>query len=177
MTQDVWGLVIAGVLLVAAFGVAFVYSRRKAAIVAVEESDPAPMTRADVYEVMATMAFVDLTENEKTQVREFIRNYRAAVGSTVRGLRQQQLLLQSFVTSVAPLWAQIDAGELIDDGSGLAGADLSMTKAEFDPVFTWTVNLLAALYSVTGGAKATVWPTREVVDGYGVQLAGPTNIG
>lgn len=123
------------------------------------------------------MAFSDLTPNEQTQVREFVRNYRAAVGSTVRGLRQQQLLYQSFASSIAPLWAQIGAGEVVDDQSRLAGADLSMTAAEFTDVFGWTVNLLAALYSVAGGAVATVWVDRETVDGYGVQLAGPGNIG
>lgn len=123
------------------------------------------------------MAFSDLTPNEQTQVRDFVRNYRAAVGSTVRGLRQQQLLYQSFAASIAPLWAQIGAGEVVDDQSGLAGADLSMTAAEFTDAFTWTINLLAALYAVDGGAVATVWPTRETVDGYGVQLAGQSNIG
>ena len=122
------------------------------------------------------MAFSDLTANEQSQVRDFIRNYRAAVADTVRGLRNQQLLLQSYTDSVAALWAEIGDAELVDDGSGLAGADLSMTKAEFTPVFTWTVNLLAALYSVAGGAQATEWPTREQVDGFGVKLAGPTNI-
>src|SRR4030042_2203084 len=74
MSNDVWGRIIAGILLVAAVGVAFVYNRRKAATVAVEEVAPAPMTRADVYEVMATMAFADLTLNEQTQLYEFIRN-------------------------------------------------------------------------------------------------------
>lgn len=123
------------------------------------------------------MAFNDLTANEQTQVRDFVRNYRPAMGSTVRGLRQQQLLLQSFLDSIAPLWAQIGDAEVIDDGSGLAGADLSMTKAEFADMFAWTVNLLAALYSVAGGAVETAWPSREIVDGYGVKLAGPTNIG
>jgi len=123
------------------------------------------------------MGFSDLTPNEQTQVREFVRNYRAAMGSTVRGLRQQQLLYQSFSASIAPLWAQIGAGEVIDDQSGLAGADLSMTAEEFTDVFTWTINLLAALYAVEGGVVATDWPTRETVDGYGVRLAGPSNIG
>ena len=122
------------------------------------------------------MPFTTLTANEQAQVRDFLRNYRAAVADTVRGLRNQQLLLQSYTDSVAALWAQVDNAEVLDDGSGLAGADLSMTKAEFQPMMTWTVNLLAALYSVAGGAKATVWPTREVVDGYGVKLAGPSNI-
>lgn len=28
-----------------------------------------------------------------------------------------------------------------------------------------------------GGAVATVWPDKETVDSYGVQLAGPTNLG
>ena len=123
------------------------------------------------------MAWADLTDNEKSEVRDFIRNYRAAMGSTVTGLRQQQLLALSYTNSVAPLWAQIGDTEVIDDQSGLAGADLSMTKAEFTAKFLWTSAVLAAIYSVTGGAKATVWQTREQVDGFGVQLAGPTNIG
>jgi len=122
------------------------------------------------------MAFEDLSSDEKTMVRTFLRNYRAAVGSTVSGLRQQQLLSQSYSDSISDLWAQIGADEVIDDGSGLAGADLAMTKSEFQTVFVWTNALLNAIYSVDGGTSAKDWDTREAVDGFGVQLAGPTNI-
>ena len=122
------------------------------------------------------MAFADLTADEQKMVRTFLRNYRAAVGSTVRGLRQQQLLKQSYVDSISDLWAQVGSDEVIDDGSGLAGADLSMTKSEFDTVFGWTSAVLNALYSVDGGTSGKDWETREDVDGYGVQLAGPTNV-
>jgi len=122
------------------------------------------------------MAFADLTADQQKMVRDFLRNYRAAVGSTVSGLRQQQLLKQSYLDSISDLWAQIGADEVIDDGSGLAGADLSMTKAEFDAVFQWTSAILNAVYSVDGGTSSRDWDTREDVDGYGVQLAGPTNV-
>lgn len=123
------------------------------------------------------MAYSDLTANEQAQVRDFLRNYRAAMADAVRGLRAQQLLLQSYTDSVAPLWDRIGNDEVVDDGSGLAGADLSMTKAEFAPMFAWTTTLLGAAYSVAGGQKTTTWPTREQVDSYGVKLAGPGNIG
>jgi len=123
------------------------------------------------------MAWADLTPIEQEEVKIFLRNYRAAMGDTVRGLRMQSLLAQSYADSVSSLWAQIDNGELIEDGSGLAGADLSMTKAEFQPMFIWTNALLNAVYDIAGGAAGTVWEDRETVDGYGVMLAGPTNIG
>ena len=101
----------------------------------------------------------------------------AAIGDTVRGLRMQSLLNTSWTNSIAAIWAKCSNGDVIPDGSGLAGADHSMTKAETQVILTWSANLLAALYSVNGGAVSTNWPARATVDGYGVQMAGPTNIG
>ena len=123
------------------------------------------------------MAWADLTPTEQEEVRTFLRNYRAAMADTVRGLRIQSLLAQSYADSIASLWEEIGSNETIEDGSGLAGADLSMTKAEFQPMFIWTTNLLAAVYAIAGGQNATAWVTRATVDAYGVRLAGPTNIG
>lgn len=123
------------------------------------------------------MAFSDLTPTQQQQVTEFTRDYRAAVADVVRGLRRQQLLAMAYTSHIADLWAQINNADVIPDSSGLAGADLTMTKADFTPKFAWTQNLLAGVYSDNGGAVATVWPDRETVDGYGVQLAGLSNIG
>ncbi len=123
------------------------------------------------------MAWADLTQQQQQEVKEFTRTYRAAVADVVRGLRMQELLAMSYTNSISALWAQIGAGEVIPDESGLAGADLSMTKSDFTPAFGWTQNLLAGVFSDNGGAVATVWPSREVVEGYGVQLAGPSNVG
>lgn len=122
------------------------------------------------------MAWVDLQPNEQELVKDFIRTYRAAVAETVRGLRLQQLLSAEYTQTIAPLWAQIANGDVIPDGTGLAGADTTMTKASFTPPFGWTSNLLAAVFSDNGGAVATVWPAKEVIEGYAVQLAGPTNV-
>jgi len=122
------------------------------------------------------MALTDLTPTQRQQVNEFLRDYRAAMADVVRGLRQQQLLVQAYTQTIAPLWATIADADVIEDGSGLAGADLTMTKADFTDKFAWSVNLVAAVYGDNGGASAVVWPDKETVDGYGVQLAGPTNI-
>jgi hypothetical protein len=123
------------------------------------------------------MAYTDLTALERQELDEFMRNYRAAIGDTVRGLRMQSLLNTSWTNSIAAIWAKCVNGDVIPDGAGLAGADHSMTKAEIQVILTWSANLLAALYAVNGGAVATVWPTRAAVDGYGVTMAGATNIG
>lgn len=123
------------------------------------------------------MAWADLTAVQKQQVQEFIRDYRAAVADVVRGLRRQQLLKMAYDAKLSALWAQIGNSDVIPDASGLAGADLTMTKAEFTPKFLWTTNLLAGVFSDNGGAVGTVWPDQETVESYGVQLAGPTNIG
>lgn len=123
------------------------------------------------------MAWGDLTATEQTQVKDFIRNYRAAVADVVRGLRSQELLAMAYDASISALWGQIANGDVIPDDSGLAGADLTMTKSDFTAKFAWTQNLLAGVFSDNGGAVATVWPAREVVESYGVQLAGPGNIG
>jgi hypothetical protein len=123
------------------------------------------------------MAYADLTTAEKTQLAEFLRDYRAAMADVVRGLRMQNLLLAAYNSGVSVIWAKCGNTDLIPDNSGLAGANHSMTKADFTPKFLWTTNLLNAIYSDNGGAVATVWPDKETVDSYGVQLAGPTNIG
>lgn len=122
------------------------------------------------------MAWADLTPEQQNLAKDFVRTYRAAVAETVRGLRTQQLLSMEYTNTIAAIWAQIGNGEVIPDGSGLAGADLTMTKSNFTPMFTWTSNLLAGVFSDNGGAVATVWPAKEVVEGYAVQLAGPTNV-
>ena len=123
------------------------------------------------------MAWADLDATEQQEVKEWLRDYRAAVADTVRGLRRQQLLKSAYDSHVGALFAQVTNGDLVEDDSGLAGADLAMTKAQLTPVFAWTQNLLAGVYSDAGGAVATVWPDQETVDAYGVQLAGPSNVG
>lgn len=122
------------------------------------------------------MAWADLEPNEQELVKDFIRTYRAAIAETVRGLRGQQLLSTHYTNTIASLWAQIANGDVIPDGTGLAGADTTMTKSEFTAMFGWTSNLLAAVFSDNGGPVETVWPAKEVVEGYAVQLAGPTNV-
>ena len=122
------------------------------------------------------MAYADLTTAEKQQLSEFLRDYRAAMADVVRGLRMQNLLLAAYNNGVSAIWAKVGNTDLIPDASGLAGANHSMTKADFTPKFLWTTNGLAGIYSDNGGAVATVWPDKETVDAYGVQLAGPTNI-
>lgn len=122
------------------------------------------------------MAWVDLTSAQQELVKDFIRNYRAAFAETARGLRKQQLLSTEYSQTIAPIWAQIANGDIIPDGTGLAGADTTMTKSAYTTKFTWTSNLLAAVFSDNGGAVATVWPDRETVEAHAVQLAGPTNV-
>lgn len=117
----------------------------------------------------------DLDENEQELVRQFIRDYRAAFAETVRGLNMQELLGVQYANTIAPLWAQINNGEIIPDGSGLAGADTTMTKSEFTPKFQWTGALLTAVFG-DGGAVATVWADRDTVIAYAVELAGPGNV-
>ena len=123
------------------------------------------------------MAYADLTQAEKQELSEFLRDYRAAVGDTIRGLRRQSLLKYSWDNSISAIWAKIANGDNIPDDSGLAGADHTMIKTDFNPILTWTSNLLAGVYSDAGGAVATAWPDQETVDGYGVRMAGPSNIG
>lgn len=121
------------------------------------------------------MAYADLTAAEKQELAEFMRNYRAAIGDTVHGLRLQFLLNTSWNNSISAIWAKCVNTDLIPDDSGLAGADHTMTKADITTILTWSSNLLAAIYGA-GGSKSTAWPTKEVVDGYGVQMAGPNNV-
>jgi len=122
------------------------------------------------------MAYADLTTVQKQQLGEFLHTYRASMADVVRGLRMQYLLKSAYDNGISAIWVQVNNGDLVPDSSGLAGANLSMTKADFTAKLAWTTNILAAIYSDNGGAVATVWPDKETVDSYGVQLAGPTNV-
>ena len=122
------------------------------------------------------MAYADLTPEEKQEVAEWLRNYRAAMADLVRGLNSQFALKMAYDTFLSTVWAKIGNTDLIPDDSGLAGADHTMTKADYSAKLTWTANILAGIYSDNGGAVATVWPDRETVLSYGVQLAGPSNL-
>ena len=80
------------------------------------------------------MALTDLTPTQRQQVNEFIREYRPAVADVVRGLRRQQLLVQAYTQTIAPLWATIADADVIEDGGGLAGANHGLTKAMYTPM-------------------------------------------
>lgn len=123
------------------------------------------------------MAYTDLTPTEKAQLAEFLRDYRAAMADVVRGLRRQELLTMAYNSAIAPIWAKVASGDVIPDDSGLAGANHGLTKAQYTPMLTFSTNLLAGVFSDSGGAVATVWPDRETVESYAVQLAGPSNVG
>lgn len=123
------------------------------------------------------MAYADLTPEEKLEVSEWLRDYRAAMADLVRGLNSQFALKMAYDNSLSPIWAKIANTDLIPDDSGLAGADHTMLKSDFTAKLVWTSNVLAGIYSDAGGAVATVWPDRETVLGFGVQLAGPANVG
>jgi hypothetical protein len=122
------------------------------------------------------MAYADLTPEQKAELGQWLRDYRAAMADTVRGMRKQYLLKMAYDNSISAIWAQVGTNDVIPDESGLAGADKTMTKGDFNPKLTWSSNLVNGVYSDAGGAVATVWPDRETVDSYGVQLAGPNNI-
>lgn len=121
------------------------------------------------------MAWADLTVAEQNQVKEFTREYRAAFAETVRGLRKQQLLAQAYNLSISDLWVQISNGEVIPDDTGLAGADKSITKSQFNSFLLWSSALIDATFD-DGGVSAYNWTDEETVTGYAVQLAGPSNI-
>ena len=43
------------------------------------------------------MAWTDLSPEEQEDVKEFFRDYRAAIGDLVRSLRQQELLTPIYI--------------------------------------------------------------------------------
>lgn len=97
------------------------------------------------------MAWADLEPHEQELVRDFVRTYRSAMAGTVKGLNTQHLLSVEYTLTISDLWAQIGDAEVIPDGTGLAGADTTMSKAGFVDKFTWTTNLLNAVYKDAGG--------------------------
>lgn len=120
------------------------------------------------------MAWTDLTQAQQEDVKEFFRDYRAAIGDIVRSLRTQDLLTDIYDQNVSPVWATIASDDIIPDGNGLANSG-TMTKSDWTAILTWSNNLLGAVYS-TGGDSSYAWPDSDDVDQYGTLAAGPSNI-
>lgn len=120
------------------------------------------------------MAYADLTQEQKNDVNEFFRDYRAAIGDIVRSIRMQDLLTDIYDQNVDPVWATIDTGDVIPDGNGLANSG-TMTKADWNTILQWSTGLLAAVYAA-GGDSAYAWPDSDSVDQMGALAAGPSNI-
>lgn len=121
------------------------------------------------------MAWADLSAEDQEQVKAFCRDYRAAFAQTVNGLYQQVLLKQAYDTYIGALWTQIGANEIIPDGTGLAGADTTMTRAQFDTKLLWSTEIVKTL-PIVAAASVYVWPSRDTVIAHAVQLVGPSNV-
>jgi len=120
------------------------------------------------------MAFADLTPQQQEDIKEFFRDLRPAIGDVVRALRIMESLVVIYNQNVAPVWATVVNGDLIDDANGLADSG-TMTKADWTPIIAWANNLQAELYDA-GGVSSVNWPDANTLDEYGTLAVGPTNI-
>ncbi len=107
------------------------------------------------------MAFLDLTLEQQNIVAEYTRQQRATVGEFARLLNHMAALDNMFDGQVVAAWASLANGDLIPDGSGLAGVSL-LSKAE--------------VASIAGAFQAilTQYQTEALRQLY-VKIAGTTN--
>jgi len=75
------------------------------------------------------MAFVDLTAEQQGIVGEYTRQQQAVVGEFARLLNRMEALDNMYDGQVTAAWASLASGDIIADGSGLAGVS-SLSKAE-----------------------------------------------
>jgi len=75
------------------------------------------------------MAFSELTPEQQNIVAEYTRQQRATVGEFARLLNHMAALDAMYDGQVAAAWATLLDGDVITDGSGLAGVS-SLSKAQ-----------------------------------------------
>ena len=75
------------------------------------------------------MAFSDLTLEQQGIVAEYVRQQRAVVGEFARWLNRIEATDNMYDGQVTAAWADLADGDLIPDGSGLAGVS-ALSKAE-----------------------------------------------
>jgi len=89
------------------------------------------------------MAFSDLTAEQQGIVSEYVRQQRAVVGEFARLLNRMEALDNMYDGQVTAAWASLAAGDVIADGSGLAGVS-SLSKTEVGNIATAIQAILTA---------------------------------
>jgi hypothetical protein len=75
------------------------------------------------------MAYSDLTAEQKGVLSEYVRQQRALVGEFARWLNRVEAADNMYDRQAAAVLANVANGDLIADGSGLAGVS-TLSKAE-----------------------------------------------
>ncbi len=109
------------------------------------------------------MAFVDLTPEQQSIVAEYTRQQRATVGEFARLLNHMAALDAMYDGQVVAAWASLASGDVIADGSGLAGVS-ALSKAEIASIATamqailttYNGEALRQLYVRMAGAVNTI---------------------
>lgn len=109
------------------------------------------------------MAFNDLTAEQQSIIAEYVRQQRALVGSFARWLNQIEAADNMYDGQVVAAWKSLANGDLIPDGSGLAGVSL-LSKAEvasiagaFQAILTqYQTEVLRQLYVKIAGMVNTI---------------------
>lgn len=107
------------------------------------------------------MAYADLTAEQKGIVGEYVRQMRAATGQLARLCNIFAALDYMYDGQVVTAWASLAAGDIIEDGSGLAGIS-ALTKAQVAQI----ANAIQAIL--------TTYDTEALRQLY-VRVAGMTN--
>lgn len=105
------------------------------------------------------MAFSDLTPEQQAAVAAYVREVRAAIGQ-VRADREVVVRLDAAYGNIQALFAGMSNGEMIPDGSGLAGA-LPLNVGE---IITLTAHL-QVLMTQYGAGHFALWAKAAGING------------
>lgn len=84
-----------------------------------------------------------LTPEQQGIVAEYVRQQRAVVGEFARLLNKMEALDNMYDGQVVAAWASLATGDIIADGSGLAGVS-SLTKGEIASIAVAVQAILTA---------------------------------
>lgn len=108
------------------------------------------------------MNFEDLTPEQQAILSEHVRMARAWAGEQARTNNHGQVLDTNYWSQVSAILALLDNGDVIPDGSGLAGAG-TLTKADVVTLTSYIEGIMASYDTA---------PHRQMY----AKAAGPSNL-
>lgn len=97
-------------------------------------------------------SYTELTSEQQELLQAFLNFARAWVGEQARAFNHADVAKDAYTSQIASIMAQLDAGSVLPNSSGLDGAQ-SITKEELGAVVT-AINGMLTSYNTTAIREA-----------------------